>query len=290
VAKARATSSTLPTASAIWRASLSCPTPRLEVAEEGEVHPQGPAGIPLLGQGADLAGNRDRLLAQVARLAVVALPNQCLAEGGQDLRTLGQRWARRHQAHGRLVLGERALAARRAQVAAEPRVQQPGPHRILGRVHVGERRPGQRDGSVRVSGQVGRVGRALQHRGTIEAEPLVGVTHLIPQLERCLEVTLGVGEPVGRLGLQPRLHGGGQRTSWVVGPDPVVGEPGRQGDPVGLGEVGTLAEQAGEGGVQPGALAGQQVGVQRLLGQRVPEGVGLGGGVGDEHLVGDCSA
>jgi hypothetical protein len=39
---------------------------RLQVAEEGQVHPEGPAGITLLGQGADLAGDRDRLLAQVA--------------------------------------------------------------------------------------------------------------------------------------------------------------------------------------------------------------------------------
>jgi hypothetical protein len=127
----------------------------------------------------------------------------------------------------------------------------------------------------------------LQHRGTIQAESLFGVGQLIPQLERRLEVTLGVGEPVGRLGLQPRLHRGGQRTGRVVGPDPVVGEPGRHGEPVGLDEVGTLAQHAGEGGVQPGPLARQQLGVQRFLGQRVSEGVGLGGGVGDEHLVGD---
>jgi hypothetical protein len=39
--------------------------------------------------------------------------------------------------------------------------------------------------------------------------------------------------------------------------------------------------------VQPGPLAGEQLGVQRLLGQGVAEGVGLGDGVGDEHLVGD---
>ena len=72
-----------------------------------------------------------------------------------------------------------------------------------------------------------------------------------------------------------------------MGPDPVVGEPSRRGHPVGLGGLGTLGEHAGEGGVQPGPLPGQQLGVQRLLGQRVPERVGLGGRIGNQHLVGD---
>jgi hypothetical protein len=67
----------------------------------------------------------------------------------------------------------------------------------------------------------------------------------------------------------------------------VVGEPSRRGHPVGLGELGTLGEHAGEGGVQPGPHPGQQLGVQRLLGQRVPERVGLGGRIGNQHLVGD---
>src|SRR6266496_4734598 len=100
----------------------------------------------------------------------------------------------------------------------------------------------------------------------IAAESLFGVSHLTPQLERRLEVTLGVGEPVGRLALQTRLHGGGQRTGWVVGPDPVVGEPSWRGEPVGLGEFRVLGEDAGEAGVQPCPVAGQQLAVQRLLG------------------------
>ena len=48
-----------------------------------------------------------------------------------------------------------------------------------------------------------------------------------------------------------------------------------------------LGQRLGKASVQPGPLARQQFRVQRLLGQRVPEGVGLGGRVGDEHLVGD---
>ena len=48
--------------------------------------------------------------------------------------------------------------------------------------------------------------------------------------------------------------------------------------------------RAGEGGVQPGTLAGQQLGVQRFLGQRMPEGVGLADRIGDEDLVGDGGA
>ena len=119
---------------------------------------------------------------------------------------------------------------------------------------------------------------------------LGGVGDLVPQLQCGLEVLLGVGEGVGGLRLQARLDGGWQGAHGIVRLDPVVGEPGRHGGRVGPGEVGVLADRAGEGGVQPGTLAGQQLGVQRFLGQRMPEGVGLGDRIGDEDVVGDGGA
>src|SRR6476661_2049280 len=44
---------------------------RLEVAQEGEIHAQDTARIPLLGEGAHLTGDCDRLLAQALRFAIV---------------------------------------------------------------------------------------------------------------------------------------------------------------------------------------------------------------------------
>ena len=73
----------------------------------------------------------------------------------------------------------------------------PGPHRIAGRVNLGECHPGQADGAVRITGQIRRLGGELQHRGVVQAEPPVGVRDLVPQLERGLVVALGIGEPVG---------------------------------------------------------------------------------------------
>ena len=185
---------------------------------------------------------------------------------------------------------EGALAAGSPQVAAEPAVQEPRPYRVLGRVDVEQPGPGQGDGADRVAGQVGRLGGVLQHRDTIEAQSGFGIGDLVPQRERGLEVPLRVGESVGGLGPQARLHRGRQRAGRVVGPAPVVREQRRLGGPVGSGELRALGEHAGEGGVQLGPLARQQLCVQRLLGQRVPEGVGLGDGVGYEHLVGDRGA
>jgi hypothetical protein len=52
-----------------------------------------------------------------------------------------------------------------------------------------------------------------------------------------------------------------------------------------VAELRALGEGGGDPGVQPGPLAGQQVGVDRLLGERVPEAVGVAG-VGLQHAVG----
>ena len=115
---------------------------RLEVAEEGEIHAQDTARIPLLGEGAHVTGDRDRLLTQVPRFAIVTLPDQRLAVGGKNLSPDTERWIRRHQVHGRLVLAECAFATGRMQVAAQSPVQESGPHRVRGRVHLEKCHPG----------------------------------------------------------------------------------------------------------------------------------------------------
>ena len=81
----------------------------------------------------------------------------------------------------------------------------------------------------------------LEHGGVVQVESPGGVGHLVPQLQGELEVALGVGEAVGGLGLQSRLQRRGQRPSRLVGPDPVVGEPGRRGAAGGLTSSGRSA-------------------------------------------------
>jgi hypothetical protein len=82
------------------------------------------------------------------------------------------------------------------------------------------------------------------------------------------------------LGLPRRPHRSGQRERQVVRGHRVVGELGRRALLPVLGEV------LGVAGVQPAALAGQQLGVDRLAQQRVPEDVGIAR-VGHQHVVGD---
>ena len=176
------------------------------------------------------------------------------------------------------------------KVPAEQRVQQPGPYGVRRLVDTGDSGPGQGNGPVGVTSQVGRLGRVPQHRCTVEAQLLLGIGNLIPQLENGLEMTHRVGKPVRRLRLQPGFHSRGQGLSWVVSSDPMVGKPGRRGAVAGTSKIGALAEDPGKGRVQLGALSRQQVAVQRLLGERVPEGVRLGIRIGDEHLMSDRDA
>ena len=64
----------------------------LEVAEEGQIHTQRPPGVAFLDGRVDLAGDRDGLLAQHARVAIAGLDHERFAERGQHPRPLGRRW------------------------------------------------------------------------------------------------------------------------------------------------------------------------------------------------------
>ena len=221
---------------------------------------------------------------------MVAFAHQRLTKGRQNLSPLGSRRQRGHQAYSRLVFRNSSLTTGRVKVPAEQRVQQPGPYGVRRLVDTGDSGSGQGNRAVGVTSQIGRLGRVPQHRGTVKAQLLLGIGNLIPQLENGLEMTHRVGEPVRRLRLQPGFHRRRQGLSWVVSPDPVVGKPGRRGDVAGTSKIGALAEDPGKGRMQLGALSRQQVAVQRLLGERVPEGVRLGSGVGDEYLMSNGDA
>ena len=114
------------------------------------------------------------------------------------------------------------------------------------------------------------------------------------------EVDVARGAP-GRVGEQlegllvvvRRLVGAGHRHRLVAGPDAgvergveVVGQPGVPGQLGGGAAAHALAERLGVLRVQPHPLAGQQVVVDRLPEQGVPEGVGAVAGDQQVHLDG----
>ena len=200
--------------------------------------------------------------------------------------SLGRR--RRGEARGGAIrlAGQLALSGDPG-VSAEALVEQAGPDRIRGLVDEPDRRLDLRHRARRVveAGDAGGVGEQVD---PVAAGPRLGVGDVVPQLDRALVLRLRLGEGIARLvGIarrDRRLEGARQ----VVGRVPVVGE---------LGGARRVTARAGlerprEGRVQPGALARQQVVVDRLLEQRVPEGVALdaGGRVGDEDLATDALA
>ena len=119
-----------------------------------------------------------------------------------------------------------------------------------------------------------RGGRSLlKNEQMAGADPLRGAWHLVPQLEDPGQQRelLGLGKSVP--GRRSRLPGAHQRPGSVVRVIPVMGlldQPPAGGDQPGIG-----AEDLGEAGVQPGTLARQQVVVDGLADERVPERVSV---------------
>jgi hypothetical protein len=95
-------------------------------------------------------------------------------------------------------------------------------------------------------------------------------------------VRLGGGaEP---LGLHTGPHGRGERARDIVTGQVVMGQL-RRGAWVG-GQPVLVGQQPGQHAMQPGTLAGQQVGVDGLTEQRVPERIAVRT-VRDQQLLGD---
>ena len=104
-----------------------------------------------------------------------------------------------------------------------------------------------------LAGPVGRVGRALDDLGPVER--LLGPRRPAPDLERALEVALGLGVGVHPLGLLAGADRSRQRELELVRRVPVERElrGGR-----GAGQVRARLELARQRDVQRLALAGQQ--------------------------------
>ncbi len=115
------------------------------------------------------------------------------------------------------------------------------------------------------------------------AGQLLRLADPFPERERGVVVPVGLSRGGQPLGLLPGPDRRGERSRDVVTGQAVVGQFGggtRHG-----GQPARVGQQLGEPGVQPGPLPGQQVGVERLPDQRVPEHVAVRA-AGDQQLLG----
>ena len=166
-------------------------------------------------------------------------------------------------------------------------MSRPGPDRIRRLVDQPDGRLDLRHGTRRVV-EAGDAGGGGEQLDPVPAGPRLGVGNVVPQVDRPLVLRLRLGEGIAGLVGVARRDRRLERARQVVGRVPVVGE---------LRGTRRVAERARlerprERGVQPGALARQQVVVDRLLEQRVPEGIALDAGrrVRDEDLATDALA
>ena len=171
--------------------------------------------------------------------------------------------------------------------APEPLVEQARPRRVRRLVDELDRRLDQRDGARRVveAGDPGRLGQRLD---PVMPDPGLGVGDLAPQLQDPLVLGEGLREGVAPLRRDARDGRGLESARQVVRRIPVIGQLGRAGRVA----AGARLERPRERGVQSRPLPGQQVVVDRLLEQRVAEGVALAAGrrIGDQDLPVDALA
>ncbi len=170
---------------------------------------------------------------------------------------------------------------------AQALVQQRRAHGLGVGVDLGDRLPDQRDRARDLAGVVGGERRVLEHVDAVAARALGGVRHAVPQLQRALEVALGLAEREHALRAEARGHRRAERARDVVRRVPVAGELGGDGRRRDVAEqLGRLLERRGQPRVQVAALAGQQIAVDRLADERVAERVGVAG-ARHQHLVRD---
>ena len=116
---------------------------------------------------------------------------------------------------------------------------------------------------------------AAAHEG-VHVDVVGDLGQSLEQVERLEELHRRLVRPADREGLVAGLDAGPDRGEPVTGPARVQRELGR-----GAGRR-TRPQRLAERGVQPGALAGQQVVVDRLAEERVPEGVGRAARLGED--------
>ena len=260
--------------SAIASASRRQRLARVVLATAGETRAERVERLPLLGARADRAGDGERLLAARDRLMYAPAEHQQLALGRDDARAFG---AGRIGRERRDCFAERfrclVVAAHDPEVASQSLLHQPGADRITRSVEPGRRVTRQRDRSLAIGDEVRRVGGAARQVDPIHPGAGLGVLDAVPDVERVVEVPLGLrerGDPCrGAAGLDRRREGCAE----LVGGLPVVGELRGRDRGALARQVRSAGQRTGDRGVEAGALARQDVRVQDLAQQRVAERV-----------------
>ena len=261
---------------------------RLDLAGDPAVHRTRVQGMALDVAGSDQPGHRQRSVGDLARLLEPGAEHQDLGESGKCSRGGCRGRIGRDVVHGGLVraLGELALAGDPG-VATQPLVQQRRPGRVGVSIDEPDRLLDRGDGAVRVL-EAGDACQPPQDLDPVLAETRLGVGDLVPELDRALVLVLRLRERIARLGVLGGGHRCGQRTRQVVGRVPVIRELRGVGHPRGRARL----EGPGERGMEPSPLPGEEIVVDRLLEQRVAEGIALDvrGRVEHEDLPGDALA
>ncbi len=183
----------------------------------------------------------------------------------------------------------RAAASACSALALQQEVRQPLAHPVnKHRVDAGVQVPAQPAQLVHrtrdVAAGSGVVGGVESQPAAVKPSPLLRLFHPVPERERLVEMPVRLGRGGQPLGLLACPHRRGESAGNVVTGQVVVGQLGRRawygGQPCLVGQ------ELGQPCVQPGPLAGQQVGVDRLADQRMPERVPFVA-VGDQELVRD---
>ena len=252
------------------------------VAHERDVVPEGIERVPLDVPSADRPGDRDRLLADRLRLDPETLDHEDLPEARSHAGA-GQRGrVRGNESHGlaaRLESGH--PIPRDPGVAALPLAEHTGAHRFRDGIDQLQGVDDQRDGTRGRARGCGAC-RPLEQCDTVEPDAACGVGHPIPELERPLVLRVRVRERVDGLGRLCGADRGLERTREVAGRVPVVGE--LRGPRRGSRPGAVARESLGEASVEARALAGQELLVDRLPHQGVPEGEPFFVTLGDEDV------
>lgn len=196
----------------------------------------------------------------------------------------GQQGERLFQGGDRLV-----LPAHVPQGARAPVQHQRAPDRVVFGREPGqglvEQRQGAVDGARLVGGLAGQDGDLR----LVQAGALLRVGDPGPDLQRPLQVALGLGRGERGERVPGRGDRGGQRAGQVEGGVPVVGQGGgHRGACLGqlrAGQARVAGERLAVGGVQAAPLPGEHVLVDRVPGERVPEGVAPAGVIDHEQVA-----
>ena len=172
----------------------------------------------LLAPIADRARHRDGPLGGVAGLGDLVAHQPRVRERREHDRELARGRLGGQQAYRLLEVGEAAAHAHPSQRLGAVLEQQRGTTGLPLGVDLLERLVEQRQRAALVAGREGGVDGELEHRQAVQAGPLLRVRHARPDLQRALEVALGVGRRVGGLRVPGRLHE--RRSARAGGPAP----------------------------------------------------------------------